>query len=304
MPPIDETCRMWPRALLAQERQRRLGDPERAEEVGLHLVADVGLAELLDHAELAVAGVVDDDVEAAELLVRRADRGERAVPVGDVEAAAAAAGRRTSRRGRRGSTVSRAVAATESPRSRAAIAHSRPKPRDAPVMNQIFALMSGAATSTGDLFRSGRRQRPDSSGRRGSQVVPSAASRRRRAIPESASSTTRLARNDGDLGVVVGRRDLDHVHPDDRQLVGDAAHRVEQLPGGQPAGLGRAGAGRVAGVAHVDVDREEHPVAVVDGDRERLGQALRRGRARRSRSSRRSASAARPSSPASPGRGQ
>src|ERR1700691_4799482 len=32
----------------------------------------------------------------------------------------------------------RAVAATLSPRSRAAIAHSRPKPRDVPVMNQVF----------------------------------------------------------------------------------------------------------------------------------------------------------------------
>src|SRR3954452_3046238 len=34
--------------------------------------------------------------------------------------------------------MSRAVAATRSPRSRAAIAHSRPKPRDVPVMNQVF----------------------------------------------------------------------------------------------------------------------------------------------------------------------
>jgi hypothetical protein len=30
----------------------------------------------------------------------------------------------------------------------------------------------------------------------------------------------------------------------------------------------------VPGVADVDVDGEEHPVAVVGGDRERLGQAL------------------------------
>src|SRR4051812_31604118 len=36
---------------------------------------------------------------------------------------------------------SRAVAATESPRSSAAIVHSRPKPREAPVMNQIFCVM-------------------------------------------------------------------------------------------------------------------------------------------------------------------
>jgi len=37
--------------------------------------------------------------------------------------------------------VSRAVAATASPRSKAAIAHSRPKPRDEPVMNQFFDAM-------------------------------------------------------------------------------------------------------------------------------------------------------------------
>ena len=37
--------------------------------------------------------------------------------------------------------TSRAVAATLSPRSSAAIAHSRPKPRDVPVMNQTFPLM-------------------------------------------------------------------------------------------------------------------------------------------------------------------
>src|SRR5437763_10519364 len=37
--------------------------------------------------------------------------------------------------------MSRAVAATLSPRSRAAMAHSRPKPRDVPVMNQTLAAM-------------------------------------------------------------------------------------------------------------------------------------------------------------------
>src|SRR6185312_12164342 len=37
--------------------------------------------------------------------------------------------------------VSRAVAATLSPRSRAAMDHSRPNPRDVPVMNQIFSVI-------------------------------------------------------------------------------------------------------------------------------------------------------------------
>ena len=42
----------------------------------------------------------------------------------------------------------------------------------------------------------GGRQRPSSSGCLGSQTSPEAASRRRRAMPDSTSSTTRLARND------------------------------------------------------------------------------------------------------------
>src|SRR3984957_1042233 len=56
--------------------------------------------------------------------------------------------------------VSRAVAATLSPRSRAAIAHSRPKPRDVPVMNQVFmdALPLGLVPYNqprGKAFRTG-----------------------------------------------------------------------------------------------------------------------------------------------------
>jgi hypothetical protein len=44
-------------ALLAQERQRRLRDPPGAEDVGLDLVAGLLMADLLDRAEQAVAGV-------------------------------------------------------------------------------------------------------------------------------------------------------------------------------------------------------------------------------------------------------
>ena len=104
----------------------------------------------------------------------------------------------------------------------------------------------------------------------------------------------------GDLGVVVGRRHLDDVHADDGQLQADPAYGVEQLPRGQAARLRGARAGRVAGVADVDVDGEEDPVALVERDLERLGRGRRRARACRSRSSRRTASAARPSTTASP----
>ena len=74
-----------PRALLTQDRQRRLGHPERAEEVGLDLRARLLLAHLLDRAEEAVARVVDHDVEPAEVLVCLLDgRVDRRL-VGDVE---------------------------------------------------------------------------------------------------------------------------------------------------------------------------------------------------------------------------
>ncbi len=72
-------------ALGPQVRQRGLGHPQRAEDVGLDLVACLLLGQLLDEAEVAVAGVVDDDVEPAEVVVRLLDRGEVRVAVGDVE---------------------------------------------------------------------------------------------------------------------------------------------------------------------------------------------------------------------------
>ncbi len=43
------------------------------------------LGQLLDEAEVAVAGVVDDDVEPAEVVVGLLDGGEVGVAVGDVQ---------------------------------------------------------------------------------------------------------------------------------------------------------------------------------------------------------------------------
>ena len=85
IPPIDDTWMMWPDALRPQDRQRRLGDPERPEEVGLHLGPDLVLGQLLDEPEVPVAGVVDDDVELPEGPVRGLDGREVRLPVGDVE---------------------------------------------------------------------------------------------------------------------------------------------------------------------------------------------------------------------------
>ncbi len=59
-----------PAALRPQVRKRGLGHPERAEEVRLDLVARLVFGQLLDEAEVPVAGVVDHDVELAEVVVR------------------------------------------------------------------------------------------------------------------------------------------------------------------------------------------------------------------------------------------
>jgi hypothetical protein len=70
----------------------------------------------------------------------------------------------------------------------------------------------------------------------------------------------------GDLGVVVGGRDLDDVGADEVEP-GERAQRGEQFPAGQPAGLRGAGAGRVRRVEHVDVDGQvDRPVFDAPGD--------------------------------------
>ena len=85
MPPMLDTWMMWPEpcarmigsaAWVTQSAPRRLR---------LELRARRFLAQLLDHAEVAVAGVVDDDVEAAEVLGGLLHGREVAVAVGDVE---------------------------------------------------------------------------------------------------------------------------------------------------------------------------------------------------------------------------
>ena len=100
-------------------------------------------------------------------------------------------------------------------------------------------------------------------------LVPALAGDRRQRLEHDP-----VGQRGGDVGMVVGRRDLDHVHPHHRQLQTDPPDRVEQLAGGQPTRLRGASARGVARVADVDVDGQEHPLALVGGDRERLGQAL------------------------------
>ena len=108
-----------PAALRAQERQRGLGDPQRAEQVRLDLVAGVLLGDLLDDAEQAVAGVVDDDVEAPEVLVGLLHRRETAARSVTSNRIGSSASPYCSTKSS-SDAVSRAVAATLSPRSSAA----------------------------------------------------------------------------------------------------------------------------------------------------------------------------------------
>ena len=72
MPAAEDTADHVPRALRAHHGRHRLRDPQRPEEVGLDDLARLGLGGLLDRAVQAVAGVVDEHIDATEVLVARA----------------------------------------------------------------------------------------------------------------------------------------------------------------------------------------------------------------------------------------
>ncbi len=74
--------------------------------------------------------------------------------------------------------------------------------------------------------------------------------------------------------MIERRRHLDDVDTDDRQLVTDAPNLIEELARRQSPRLRCSGARCMTGVAHVDVDAEEHAVTVVRRDRECFGHDL------------------------------
>ena len=78
------------------------------------------------------------------MLVRPADRREDRRAVGDVERHREHRVAMLAHQVVQDARVSRAVAATRSPRSSAATVHSRPKPRDAPVMNHVLLAIGPA----------------------------------------------------------------------------------------------------------------------------------------------------------------
>ncbi len=74
-----------PAALGAQDRQRRLGDVDHAQEIGRDLRLEIGQLDVLERGGVGVARVVDDDVEAAEVRVAGLDGGGDGGGVRDVQ---------------------------------------------------------------------------------------------------------------------------------------------------------------------------------------------------------------------------
>ena len=58
-----------------------------------------------------------------------------------------------------------------------------------------------------------------------------------------------------DVGMVIGRRDLDHVHAADIEIA-DRPEDAQRLIGAESARDGRAGAGREGGIERVNVEGE------------------------------------------------
>jgi hypothetical protein len=74
-----------PGALLAQVRDRGLGDVDDTEEIRLDLRAEAGEGGILDRSDIAVPGVVDEDVEPSERFERALDGVARCSFIRDVE---------------------------------------------------------------------------------------------------------------------------------------------------------------------------------------------------------------------------
>ncbi len=74
-----------PRPLRTHDRQHGLGHPQRAEQVGLDLIARFRFADFLDRAEEPEARVVHGDVDAAETIFRLRHGLEHGGPVRHIE---------------------------------------------------------------------------------------------------------------------------------------------------------------------------------------------------------------------------
>ena len=120
------------------------GDVDDPEQIGFDLGPEVSTVHLLDRGTVGVAGIVDHDVEAPEIGHGERDGRFGGTGIGDVER-------------RRAELLAvlvwwlldvfrrRAVASTASPLSKTAVTSSAPKPRDEPVISQVFrpSFMAG-----------------------------------------------------------------------------------------------------------------------------------------------------------------
>jgi hypothetical protein len=74
-----------PAALLAHDREGGARHIEYAEEVGFELRAEIGVIDIFDRRDVAVARVVDNDIEMAERIDCMLNGGFRGLWIGDVE---------------------------------------------------------------------------------------------------------------------------------------------------------------------------------------------------------------------------
>ncbi len=56
------------RTMRTHDGQRRLGDPQRPEKVRFELGAHILFREFLNHAEMAIASIIDNNIEPAEVV--------------------------------------------------------------------------------------------------------------------------------------------------------------------------------------------------------------------------------------------
>jgi hypothetical protein len=121
--------------------QRRPHERGRAEQVQIHQLAQLRVADLLDRSDHSPARVVDENVELTEAVEggphERRRRGDvSGVEVRDQNVVGVFGARSATLSGRR------TAATTWSPAASADSATARPKPRDAPVMIQVWVVMA------------------------------------------------------------------------------------------------------------------------------------------------------------------
>ncbi len=129
-----------PGALLAQLRQNGFGEADEAEDVGLEDRHELGFGRLFDRARDAVARVIDEHIDAAEVRNRIRHRALDRGGVGDVERQRQAGLGGTSGRGAAASPVCGPSRRRDVPVRAEARPDADRKPLVVPVMSQTFEI--------------------------------------------------------------------------------------------------------------------------------------------------------------------